>query len=67
LAADINAIDWAKVEQAKNIGLSAGASAPEKLVREVIQEIKDRYDVTLSEDAIAKENITFKLPSILSA
>ncbi|MDA7599931.1 4-hydroxy-3-methylbut-2-enyl diphosphate reductase [Alphaproteobacteria bacterium] len=67
LAADISTVDWAKVEQAKNIGLSAGASAPEKLVREVIQEIKDRYDVTLSEDAIAKENITFKLPSILSA
>lgn len=67
LAADGDAIDWSKVDQAQHIGLSAGASAPEKLVRDVIDTMQDRYDITLSEDAITKENLVFKLPPILSA
>ena len=67
LAADKEAIDWAKVDQAERIGLSAGASAPEQLVLDVIATMQARYDVTLSEDAITKEDLVFKLPSILSA
>lgn len=65
LAADVHAIDWARVDQAEHIGLSAGASAPEKLVLEVIDRMRDRYQIDIAEDAIAKENLTFKLPSVL--
>lgn len=67
LAADGAAIDWAKVDAAERIGLSAGASAPEKLVLDVIATMRERYDVTMSEDAIIKENLVFKLPPVLSA
>ncbi len=67
LAADQHAIDWDLVDKSANIGISAGASAPEKLVLDVINAMRDRYDINLSEDAITQENITFKLPSILNA
>ncbi len=66
LVADCRAIDWAEVDAATHIGLSAGASAPETLVMEIIDEMRSRYDVQLDEDALVEESMTFKLPSILS-
>lgn len=66
LVADRHAIDWAEVDEATHIGLSAGASAPETLVMEIIDEIRARYDVELDEDALVEEHITFKIPSILA-
>jgi len=66
LIADKSAIDWAEIDAAEHIGLSAGASAPENLVNEIIDGMRARYDITLNEDALVNENITFKLPSILA-
>ncbi len=66
LVADKNDVDWEAVDDAKIIGVSAGASAPEAVVRELIAEIRQRYDVTLDEKALVEENVTFKLPSILN-
>ena len=66
LVADKNDVDWQAVERANIIGISAGASAPEVVVRELIDEIQERYDVELEEKALVEENITFKLPSILT-
>ena len=45
----------------------AGASAPETDGSEMIAEIQKRYDVELDEKALVEENITFKLPSILTS
>ena len=66
LVADCRAIDWAEVDAATHIGLSAGASAPESLVMEIIDAMRTRYDLQLDEDALVEESLTFKLPSILA-
>lgn len=66
LVTDKNGIDWDAVDKARTIGVSAGASAPESVVRELVAEIRQRYDVTLDEKALVEENVTFKLPSILT-
>ena len=65
LIADKNAVDWDLIEKATSIGISAGASAPEILVSDLLDTIKSRYDVDVVEHGHVKENMTFKLPSIL--
>ena len=49
------------------IGLTSGASAPEKLVQEFISEIKKHCNVSMEEFEIIKENVTFKLPGSLKS
>ena len=66
LVADCSAIDWDEIDAAGHIGLSAGASAPESLIHEIIAEMRARYDLQLDEDALVEESITFKLPPILA-
>ena len=58
-------IDWRALEGARAIGLTAGASAPETLVNEVIEAIKARFDVTVDHVETAVENVEFKVPRIL--
>jgi 4-hydroxy-3-methylbut-2-enyl diphosphate reductase len=48
------------------IGLTSGASAPEKLVQEFITKIKIHSKVKIEEFEIIKENVTFKLPGSLN-
>lgn len=60
-------IDWGWVGSARNVGLTAGASAPELLVEEVIAAFRARYDISLEEVTTTTENVRFKLPSILTA
>lgn len=48
------------------IGLTSGASAPEKLVQEFISEIKKHCNVFMEEFEITKESVTFKLPNSLN-
>lgn len=55
-------IDWERLDGIDTLGLSAGASAPEILVSEVIAAARARFDVTVEEIAITRENIEFKLP-----
>ncbi len=50
----------------KKIGLTSGASAPEKLVQDIIEEIKKNATVSIEEFEILKENVNFKLPSLLN-
>lgn len=65
LIADARFIDWDQVHQAKTIGISAGASAPEVLVEEVIASIAEKHQVSIEDVMVAREDITFKLPSVL--
>jgi 4-hydroxy-3-methylbut-2-enyl diphosphate reductase len=60
-------LDWAWVEGVKTLGLTAGASAPELLVDEVIDALRTRYEVSIREVAITQENVHFKIPKILTA
>ena len=55
-----------EILKCNKIGLTSGASAPEKLVQDFIHEIKKHINVSIEEFASAKENVTFKLPSIFN-
>ncbi|MCW1917238.1 4-hydroxy-3-methylbut-2-enyl diphosphate reductase [Rhodobacter sp. KR11] len=58
-------IDWRALATAKAVGVTAGASAPEELVNEVIAAFRARYDVTLEQVETAVETVEFKVPRIL--
>ena len=60
-------IDWPALAEARAVGISAGASAPELLVEEVIAAFRDRYQVRIEEVEAAAENVEFKLPRELRA
>ncbi len=58
-------IDWRALDGARAIGITAGASAPEVLVDEVIAALKARYDVTVEQVETAQENVEFKVPRVM--
>lgn len=58
-------IDWRSLEGIRTVGITAGASAPEVLINEVIQAFADRYDMTQELVETAKENVEFKVPRVL--
>ncbi|MEK9573823.1 MAG: 4-hydroxy-3-methylbut-2-enyl diphosphate reductase, partial [Alphaproteobacteria bacterium] len=66
LAADAAALNFKALDKASCIGLSAGASAPEILVEEVIDALQARYQLAISHQNFIQETMHFKLPAILS-
>ena len=58
-------IDWRALQGIASIGITAGASAPEVLVNEVIDAVRARYDVTVEQVETAQENVEFKVPRVL--
>ncbi len=58
-------IDWSVIDDCNKLGITAGASAPEILIDEVIKEARDRYDVMLEEISVTEEDIAFNVPRIL--
>jgi 4-hydroxy-3-methylbut-2-enyl diphosphate reductase len=60
-------IDWNWLETVGTVGVTAGASAPELLVQQVIDELKQRFDVTIEEISVTVETTHFKLPRALTA
>lgn len=58
-------IDWRALAGISSIGITAGASAPEVLVNEVIAAFRARYDVTVEVIETAQENVEFKVPRVL--
>ncbi len=58
-------IDWSWIEGVETLGITAGASAPEILVDEVIEAARQRFDVSIREVAITQEDVNFKIPKIL--
>ena len=58
-------IDWRALKGVKSIGITAGASAPEILINEVILTISDRFNVTQKIVETAVENVEFKVPRVL--
>ena len=55
-------LDWPQLAGLRQIGLSAGASAPEVLVNEIIDAFREHYDVTVEKVVLREENVSFKLP-----
>ncbi len=58
-------INWDKLVDIKSIGITAGASAPEILINEVIEALKERFEVKTNFVETATENVNFKVPRIL--
>ncbi|MCP4821810.1 MAG: 4-hydroxy-3-methylbut-2-enyl diphosphate reductase, partial [Shimia sp.] len=58
-------IDWRALEGISALGITAGASAPEVLVNEVIDAFRDRFDVTVDIVETAVERVNFKVPRVL--
>lgn len=58
-------IDWRALEGIASLGITAGASAPEVLVNEVIDAFRDRFVVTVRPVVTAEENVEFKVPRVL--
>ncbi len=67
LADSATDIDWDAMGSITTLGLTAGASAPERLVQEVIAAAQERFDVTVRRHTVAEETVTFKIPNILNA
>ncbi len=55
-------IPWHVFENIKTLGITAGASAPEVLVNEMVAAFRLRFDVSIEEVVTARENIAFNVP-----
>ncbi len=58
-------IDWRALEGARTVGLTAGASAPQVLVDDVVDAFRARYAVSMREIVTAREDVEFKVPRAL--
>jgi 4-hydroxy-3-methylbut-2-enyl diphosphate reductase len=63
---DASHIDWSWFEGVSTVGVSAGASAPENLISDLIKTIGDVYDAEVIESNGVQETVTFKLPRVLT-
>ncbi|WP_235913545.1 4-hydroxy-3-methylbut-2-enyl diphosphate reductase [Teichococcus coralli] len=59
-------LDPALADGLGTIGITAGASAPEVLVEEILARLRERFTLTLEEVVVAQETVTFKLPAALA-
>jgi len=60
-------MDWGSFQGAATVGITAGASAPEILVAQILDAFNQRFDVTVEEVAVTSEDVRFKLPAMLDA
>ena len=58
-------IDWRALKGVKSIGITAGASAPEVLIKGVVDAFEQRFVTTIKIVETAKENVSFKVPRVL--
>ena len=61
-----SSIPYDQIENCNTIGISSGASAPEILVENFINELKHRFSISIDELNIIKENVVFKVPNKLN-
>ena len=59
-------IPYDQIQNSNTIGISSGASAPEILVENFINELKKRFTISIDEVEIIKENVVFKIPKKLN-
>ena len=60
-------LDWSVLEGVRTVGITAGASAPEALVQEIVAALGERYRLTIEERTVKEEDVIFKLPAPLEA
>ncbi|MGA9866409.1 MAG: 4-hydroxy-3-methylbut-2-enyl diphosphate reductase, partial [Acetobacteraceae bacterium] len=61
------ALDWRILDGVGTLGLTAGASAPERLVAELIDMLAARFELAIEERQVARESVVFKLPDALAS
>ena len=66
LVASADDVDWGWFDAVNTVGVTAGASAPEDLVEDLIAAIAARFDATVEEVRVTKEDVVFKLPRVLA-
>tara|TARA_B100001063_G_scaffold116475_1_gene108773 strand:- start:123 stop:1067 length:945 start_codon:yes stop_codon:yes gene_type:complete len=59
-------VPYNEIQNSKIIGISSGASAPEILVENFINDLKNRFTIKIDEVEIIKENVVFKIPNKLN-
>jgi 4-hydroxy-3-methylbut-2-enyl diphosphate reductase len=59
-------IPFNEIENSDTIGISSGASAPEKLVQALLNNLKKDRKVSIEEIVVAEEKVVFKLPKELN-
>ncbi len=59
-------IPFEEIKNCRTIGISSGASAPEILVKNFINKLKNNFSITIDEIEIIKENVVFKVPKKLN-
>ncbi len=59
-------MDWSWMNGVRSLGVTAGASAPESLVEELVNELRTRYTLTIEEVRVTDEAVVFKLPRALA-
>ena len=67
LLQNASVLDWSRLEGVSRLGVTAGASAPEVLVGELLDACKERFDVTIETVSVGEETVHFNLPRALSA
>ncbi|MEY4556472.1 MAG: 4-hydroxy-3-methylbut-2-enyl diphosphate reductase [Pseudomonadota bacterium] len=67
LVDDAGQVDWSWMEGVSTLGITAGASAPERLIEELVDAVRARFDAEVIEDAGERETVTFKLPRVLTS
>ncbi|GBQ26246.1 4-hydroxy-3-methylbut-2-enyl diphosphate reductase [Gluconacetobacter sacchari] len=58
-------LDWSVLEGVNTLGITAGASAPEALVQEMVAALAKRFTLEIEERTVKEENVTFRLPAPL--
>ncbi len=66
LVDDASRVDWSWFDGVHTLGISAGASAPENLITDLIRSVTERYDAEVIENSGVQETVTFKLPRVLT-
>ncbi len=62
LVPKVGDMDWSILDGARTVGITAGASAPESLVQEVLTALSGRYRLEIEERQVTQEDVIFKLP-----
>ncbi|MDY0030055.1 MAG: 4-hydroxy-3-methylbut-2-enyl diphosphate reductase [Pseudobdellovibrionaceae bacterium] len=65
LVQDEKDIPWREISDIKTLGLTAGASAPDILIENVIEALREKFDIDVEEIVLTQENVTFNIPRLL--
>jgi 4-hydroxy-3-methylbut-2-enyl diphosphate reductase len=60
-------LDWSWLDGVRRLGITAGASAPETLVQELVAALKERFQVELKQVRVTDEDVSFRLPRQLAS